>query len=196
MNYYLTIAEIGPLETIRVLNPFQSDNKVMDDVSQYLPMKPGFSPETRALEAACELIALGKNKLLFTSFDLAIIEALGLAGWNGEVIVVMPLDMDAESVSRIKGNVPANVNVTFIDEGCYPDDFTISNGALVSVGFASGNHCLILATSYRLMQLHQSFYGEKVLVSCFEEGVCYRAFNWIPASTYQIFTTVLEGVEA
>lgn len=164
MNLMKSISEIGVLEVERVAAMFPNNKHEID---AYLPPVDKDFVESRIHALADAVVRLEKSTLFLMTPEIALIEQLARLGWKGTALVALPFDMDKESVSRIRTNVPQGIKVQFVSEGMFPTDFRPKNGAIVCAGLTpSGYRYYIPPFSYRMMMQYKAFHGERVLLSC------------------------------
>ena len=185
------LSEIGVLETARVLENYIDDEEIINTAVRFMPIPYKGFADNKISEAASYLMNTGKSKLLFLTPELALFERLHDIGWDGYIIVVLAADIEEETRTRIKSNKLNCMRIEFINEGTFPRKFAPSNGAIVTVGFESYGRSLITRTNYRMLSLYHSFLGQKVLISCFPEGLQVRPINWMLANTVDFFSHVV-----
>ena len=176
MNILSTIAEIGILETLRVVSKSRGDG---NELAVYLPKINSQYVENRTQELADALIQTGKDSLFMMLPEIALLEKLADANWSGQVVLALPFDMDTESKERIFANIPAGVNTTFIDEGTFPIAFRPDNGALICTGIALNAFRQYLPTACcRMMSMYKAFQGARILLSCVPHNTRVPEIGW------------------
>jgi hypothetical protein len=176
MNILSTVTEIGILETLRVVSKSKNGNSL---VSAYLPAIDSIYVENRIRELADMLIKIDKVLLLLMLPEIALLEKLAEAKWNGQAILVLPFDLDPESKARVFANVPVGILTTFIEEGTYPSAFRPDNGAIICTGIAPNEFRQYLPPACcRMMSLYKVFQGDRILLSCFPNNTRVPEIGW------------------
>ena len=189
-NIENNIAETGVIETLCVLHKHKKDAEVITNASYFLPI-PDDSIHDKLNNIVESLIKLKKERLLFLTPEIAIIERLGNIKDVTEVIVCLPSDYDEETYERIFNNKPVGMKITFIKENEVPLDFTGNNAAIVGFGFCDNERAIVLNYNYRMMERYKSFYGYKILVSCGDNMSNARPVGWTPINTDAFFNKVI-----
>lgn len=180
MNLQRTIAEIGLMEIGRVVARFTERGIV----SPFLPVMKPEEMDRQIRRLAEEVLSLNKQYLFMMTPEIALLESLADNEWEGNVIIAIPRDADRESSDRIRANIPRGVDVSFLYEGEFPDDFIPENGAVLCGGFTLyGTQYKILPSSYRMMCLYKQFAGRRVLVSAFPSEADIPELGWINADS-------------
>jgi hypothetical protein len=176
MNILSTIAEIGILETLRVVSQNRGGDEQM---ASYLPPVNNRYVEDRIQELAESLINTGKVSLFLMLPEIALLEKLAESKWNGVAILALPLDMDTESKERIYANIPEGIHTVFINEGTYPSAFRPDNGVIVCTGIVPNEfRQYLLPSCCRMMSLYKVFQGERILLSCFPRNRRVPEIGW------------------
>ncbi len=189
-NIENNIAETGVIETLCVLHKHKKDAEVITNASLFLPI-PDDSIHDKLNNIVESLIKLKKERLLFLTPEIAIIERLGNIKDVTEVIVCLPSDYDEETYERIFKNKPVGMKITFIKENEVPLDFTGNNAAIVAFGFCDNERAIVLNYNYRMMERYKSFYGYKILVSCGDNMSNARPVGWTPINIDAFFNKVI-----
>lgn len=189
-NIENNIAETGVVETLCVLHKHKKDAEVITNASLFLPI-PDDSIHDKLNNIVESLIKLKKERLLFLTPEIAIIERLGNIKDVTEVIVCLPSDYDEETYERIFNNKPVGMKITFIKENEVPLDFTGNNAAIVAFGFCDNERAIVLNYNYRMMERYKSFYGYKILVSCGDNMSNARPVGWTPINIDAFFNKVI-----
>jgi hypothetical protein len=191
MNIISTISEIGILETARVVSKNRSGS--LHTVG-YLPTLNSDNVEKCIDDFAKTLINSEKIKIFLMIPEIALLEKLSEAKWNGSVILALPFDMDDESKERIKANIPVGVHTSFINEGTYPLAFRPDNGVLVCTGIAPNEFRQYLPPACcRMMALYKVFQGERILLSCFPKTTRVPEIGWA-YTDIDYFNRIIEEV--
>lgn len=189
-NIKNNITETGIIETLCVLHKHKNDAEVITNASLFLPI-PDDSIHDKLNNIVDSLIKLKKERLLFLTPEIAVIEKLCSVKGITEVIVCLPSDYEEETYDRIFNNKPIGITTTFIKENEVPLDFTGNNAAIVAFGFCDNERAIVLNYNYRMMERYKSFYGYKILVSCGENMSNTRPIGWTPINTYTFFNETI-----
>jgi len=179
MNLQKIILEIGAMETGKIAARF-TEQGIVDP---FLPAMKQEDMDIHIDQVAKEVMDLDKQYLFMMTPEIALLESLADNIWKGTVIIALPRDIEQESSCRIRTNIPNKVNVQFLNEGEFPEDFIPDNGAVLCSGFTlHGTQHKILPSCYRMMTLYKQFEGQKILVSAFPslEAEC-PEFGWMNA---------------
>lgn len=178
MDLQKIIAEIGLMEIGRIIARFTERGVVT-------PFLPIMMPDSMDRQIGClakEILALKKRNLFLMTPEIALLEILADNNWKDTVIIAIPRDADLESADRIQANIPKGINVQFLYEGEFPEDFIPENGAVLCAGFTiHGTEYKILPSSYRMMCLYKQFAGRRVFVSAFPSECDIPELGWINA---------------
>lgn len=189
-NIENNVSETGIIETLCILENHKNDDEVITNASLFLPV-PDDSIFDKLDNIVSSLIELKKEKLLFLTPEIAVLERLNNIEAINEVIVCLPSDYDEETYERIINNKPIGIKTTFIKENEVPLDFTGNNAAIITFGFCDNERALVLNHNYRMMERYKSFYGYKILVSCGENMSNARPIGWTPINTNTFFNATI-----
>lgn len=184
------INETGVVETLCVLHNYTNNSEITNDASLHLPI-PDEDIHNKLNILVNSFAELKKEKLLFLTPEIAVIERLDAVECVEEVIVCLPSDYDEDTYERIFNNKPVNVKITFIKENEVPLDFNGKNAAIVVFGFCDDERALMLNYNYRMMERYKAFYGYKILVSCGNHMSNVRPVGWTPVNTHEFFNTII-----
>lgn len=192
------INETGVVETLCVLHNHANSSVVTNDASLHLPI-PDDDIHNKLNGIVNSLAGLKKEKLLFLTPEIAVIERLDTIERVEEVIICLPSDYDEDTYERIFNNKPVNdfnnkpvnVKITFIKENEVPLDFNGKNAAIVAFGFCDDERALVLNYNYRMMERYKAFYGYKILVSCGNHMSNARPVGWTPINTHEFFNSII-----
>jgi len=185
-NIENNVTETGILETLCILNNHKSDYEIISNASLYLPI-PRDDIHSKVDEIVDNLCRLKKEKFLFLTPEIAIIEKLCNTDTVKEIFVCLPSDYNEETYERIFNNKPSGIKVTFIKENEIPLNFTGNNAAIIGFGFCDKERAIILNHNYRMMERYKSFYGYRILVSCGKDMSNSRPIGWTPINIYTFF---------
>jgi len=189
MNILSIIFEIGILETLRVIS---KNPDCVACFSSYIPSVNNEFIEKRICFIVNYIIATKKKILFMMSPETAILEQLAKCDWDGIVIIALSSDLDHESKERIYANVPDGIRTEFISEGTCPETFRPDNGFIICTGIVTrGYRQYIMPSSCRMMSLYKAFQGEKLLFSCFPQGITIPEIGWTFTEP-DFFTNIIE----
>jgi len=178
MNLQRSIAEIGLMEIGRVVSTFTERGIV----SPFLPVMKYEDMDKQIKRVAAEILNIKKRYFFMMTPEIALLESLANSAWDGTVIIAIPRDTEQESSDRIRANIPKGVDVNFLYEGEFPEDFIPENGAVLCGGFTLyETQYKILPSSYRMMCLYKQFAGRRVLISAFPAEADIPELGWINA---------------
>ncbi|GAU75615.1 hypothetical protein [Fusibacter sp. 3D3] len=177
-NVISTIEEIGFFETMQLIQPHLIDTIVSEQILMELPMCAEDDIQSRISDIVEKLENCPKQNLLFISPELALIERLAARNSQHHIIIALPCDLEPVVVERIQNNMPPGVNVSFLKEPFYPDNFLPSSSAIIAFGFENNSRAMLLPRFYRLMERYSSFMGRKIFIPCSENSVS-RPFQWV-----------------
>lgn len=184
--------EFGILETLDVLKKHLFDKEIIFECNKYIPIPTSDSfTDVESIKGALE--ALGKERLLLLTPEIALIKEFTEKSCVKDIFVCLPSDMEDEVVERIYNNSPKNTDVKFIKEyeiGLLRP-FKPDNAAIIAFGFADNDNALIPDYNYRMLKYYDSFFGKKVLVSCGENVSNERPSGWMPIKTFEYFNDVI-----
>ena len=164
----------------------------LENIAPYIPYDDYEFVENR-ISFFSGIIIDSKKSILFMMLpETALLEHLAKSGWEGRAIVAIPNDLDDESKERIYANVPNGISTEFISEGTCPASFRPDNGVIICTGIVlDAYRQYILPSSCRMMSLYKMFQGERILLSCFPQGVKIPEIGWTYAGP-DFFTQIIE----
>lgn len=192
MDLNKTIEEIGILETNNNIEKYYWNNKLIEDVSNYIPISLYSITESIINNILINLLNFKKKNILMLSNEIALLEKM--AEYNNffdNIIVVLSRNLSEKQKEQIKNNVPKNINVNFITELEFPKIIKPKDSLILIFGYISGNSCLLSKNSYRMLEIYKDFLGEKVFVSCSTENIKQRPKNWILITKEKYFTKII-----
>lgn len=185
MDIMQVVREVGFYETGRNLLLVGTDEELREKVAAAMPFPQG--AVTDGIDALTQwIISFQKNKYLFTTPEIRIIEQLAARVSDHEAIILAPCDMDPESRERISGNLPPEMSVTLLDEPFFPLGFFPGNGMLIACGYLAGGRPMILEETYRLLAHYSGFLGKKLFIpyAVLDEAVRYSGWMEMPADAF------------
>lgn len=189
MRLSSAINEVGILEIYSKIEVYRNCEKVLIDASEHLPISSEIHVLDKIADAVDMLISINKEILFFLTPELILLEELARRRWGGQAICCFSRDMDHEAKERIINNTPDGINIQFLIEGSFPDNFKPTNGAIIAIGVGSANWSMILKSNYRMMALYKEFCGRKILISCFSD-MTFQPDSWIAFRTEDLFTDI------
>ena len=141
--------------------------------------------------AALEVAREGCGKVFALQPELAFMEALAKAGFEGELFVCLANELDERAAERVERNRPEKVELRFVREGEFPSGFTPKHDALVAFGMANGPTAWLPAAEARLAEYYADFAGARVLVDCAAGSVSERPLGWASKKLSPLFTSVI-----
>lgn len=125
------------------------------------------------------LYSFNKEKYLFLTPEIALIENIKNRKVDDEAIIVVPCDMELDIKDRLRNNLPTNMSVSLLEEPYFPDEFYPGNGLIVVCGYASGSRTIVLPETYRMIEHYGSFLGKKVFIPYAHCPGSYHYNGWI-----------------
>lgn len=192
MDIRRTAMEIGLFETGVNLTRVLDSQAVREKAGAVMPLPlPGLEEQ---LEAAGRwLSGFGKDRYLFLTPELALLEGLDRAGDGGEAILVLPCDMEEQAGERLRGNLPQGRRSSLLKEPYFPSDFCPGNGLMVVCGYLAGGRAMVPEQTYRLLAHYGGFWGRKVFLPYVRLEEALRYEGWMEVNTEQ-FNGIWEGL--
>lgn len=178
MDMNKTSAETGLFEAAKNLSLIH--NESFAEICR-MPM-PSSDISERTRSAAQRLAALGKEKILLLTPELALIDELSEIS-SAQILIAVPCDMDAEARARLEMNLPKKMPVMLLYEPFFPEDFYPSNAVIVICGYLGGGRAMIFPETYRLAEHYDGFRGKKVFISYVETAYTAHRDGWIEMNT-------------
>lgn len=178
MDMLQTVREIGFFETGNNLIGVLGSQNVKTKAGAVMPL-PNESLIEDTSEIVKYLVEFGKNKYMFMTPEIAIIEKLALFDCQGEAIILLPCDMENEVKERLKDNLPRGMNVLVLAEPYFPESFFPSNGMIVVSGYMAGDRIMVLPETYRMIDHYSGFFGKKIFVPYVEIADATRYDGWM-----------------
>lgn len=178
MDMLKTVREIGFFENGCNLAEVIGSEDVQAKVGDVMPLP---MPElTESIYDIAEwLTAFGKEKYMFLSPEITLVDKLAECNADKEAIFLIPCDMDHEVKERLKGNLPKNMKVSLLEEPYFPEAFYPGNGILVVCGYLAGGRMMVLPETYRMIDHYSGFWGKKVFVPYVELTDAVRYEGWM-----------------
>ncbi len=185
MDMLKTVREIGFFETgcnlVKVIN----SKDVHTKVGEVMPLPDPVLADSIS-DIAEWLIAFGKEKYMFLSPELSIVDKLAERKPNNEAIMLIPCDMEQEVKERLRGNIPKSMKVSLLEEPYFPEAFYPGNGVLVMCGYWAGGRMMVLPETYRMFDHYSGFWGKKVFVPYAELADAVRYNGWMEVGSDKI----------
>lgn len=192
MDLNKTIEEIGILETNINIEKYLDNKKLIDDISNYIPISTYSLTEKIINNTLTKLLEFKKKNILMLSNEIALIEKMiRYTNYFDNIIVVLSRNISSSRIEEIKNNVPSNINVKFIKELEFPTIIKPKDSLILAFGYLTSSGCLVSKSSYRMLEIYKNFLGEKVFVSCSMEIINQRPKNWISITEDNYFTKVI-----
>lgn len=178
MDMLKTVREIGFFETGRNLVEVIESKDVQAKAGVVMPL-PDPALTGSISDIAEWLAAFGKEKYMFLSPEISIVDKLAEKKPNSEAIMLIPRDMDKEVKVRLSGNIPKSMKVSLLEEPYFPEAFYPGNGILVICGYLAGGRMMVLQETYRMIDHYSGFWGKKVFVPYIELEEAVRYDGWM-----------------
>lgn len=181
-----TAREIGLFETAVNLAEVCSSADVIQKVGASMPL-PDEGIRGRMEQIAEWLLGFGKDKYMFLTPEIALIEEMGKLSRNQiEVIIAVPCNLDLEAKKRLNNNLPHGVSVTVLEEPYFPQSFFPGNGMMVISGYLGGDRAMVLPDTYRMVEHYSGFLGKNVFVPYKELDAATRYDGWMEISLQRL----------
>lgn len=187
MDMQKTVKEIGLFETGINLSRVCSSADVIRKVGASMPL-PDRGIADRIPQIAAWLDGFGKNKYMFLTPEIALIEAMSKLSDQAEVILTIPCDLEAEAKERLRNNLPHGMKITVLEEPYFPQSFFPGNGLIVVCGYSAGGRSMVLSDTYRMVEHYSGFLGRKVFIPYTELATAERYDGWIEVSQQRLST--------
>lgn len=178
MDMLKTVREIGFFETGCNLAKVINSKDVQTKAGTIMPL-----PDPALADSISDivewLVTFGKEKYMFLSPEISIVDELAVKNPNDEAIILIPCDMEQEVKERLKGNVPKSMKVSLLEEPYFPELFYPGNGILIICGYLAGGRMMVLPETYRMMDHYSGFWGKKVFVPYVELSDAVRYEGWM-----------------
>lgn len=186
MDLQKTAKEIGLFETALNLEKVRDSADVIQKAGASMPL-PDEGIESRITQAAKWLIGFDKEKYMFLTPEIALIEEMGkLSNSKAESIIAVPCNLETEAKERLKNNLPRSTAVTVLEEPYFPQSFYPGNGMIVISGYTGGNRAMVLSDTYRMVEHYSDFHGKKVFLPYIELDASTRYDGWMEISQQRL----------
>ena len=186
MDMQKTAREIGLFEAGINLSKVCTSADVIRKVGASMPL-PDDDIAEKIPRIAAWLHGFGKNKYMFLTPEIALIEEIVKLSSEAEVIIAIPTDLDEDVKERIGNNLPHGANVTLWYEPFFLPLFP-KNGLIVVCGYAAGGRPMVLYDTYRMIGHYSSFLGKKVFIPYKEIHSADRYDGWREVSRQKLDT--------
>ena len=188
MDVQKTAKEIGLFETAINLSKVGNSSDIIQKIGMSMPF-PDKGIETQLVKIAEWLLSFEKNKFMFLTPEIALIDVIGkIANKNTEVIITVPCDLDLETKERLINNLPDTLSVTILEEQYFPNSFFPSNGMIVICGYLGSNRAMVLPDTYRMIEHYSGFLGKKAFIPYIEIETSTRFDGWFEVKKQRITT--------
>lgn len=185
MDMLKTVREIGFFETGCNLVKVIDSKDVQAKAGEVMPL-PDPALADSISDIAEWLAAFGKEKYLFLSPEISIVDKIAERNPDNEAILLIPCDMDQEVKDRLRGNIPKSMKVSLLEEPYFPEAFYPGNGILVISGYLAGGRMMVLPETYRMIDHYSGFWGKKVFVPYAELADAVRYDGWMEVGNDKI----------
>lgn len=182
MDLLKSVREIGFFEMSVNLAKVLKSEAVWSKAGAAMPL-----PETSLVDDIERIVqwlsSFGKNKYLFLTPEIALIEHLAALCPQQEAVMLVPCGTEEDVRTRLKNNLPKQMRTSLLEEPFFPEGFYPHNGIIVACGYLAGGRVMVLPETYRMINHYiGGFYGQKVFIPYTElaEGVRYD--GWLEAS--------------
>lgn len=178
MDILKTVREIGFFETSCNLAEVLESSDIWAKAGSMMPL-PEHDVCRSVNDISESLAAFGKEKYMFLSPEIAVIDKLAEKKPGKEAVILLPCDMDPDVKERVKANIPKSMNVYLLEEPYFPDAFYPGNGIIVICGYLAGGKMMVLPETYRMIEHYSGFWGKKVFVPYVELPDAVRYDEWL-----------------
>lgn len=185
MDMLKTVREIGFFETGCNLVEVIDSKDVQGKAGDVMPL-PDPALADSISDIAEWLAAFSKEKYMFLSPEISIVDKLAERNPNNEAIIIIPCDMDQEVKERLRRNIPKSMKVSLLEEPYFPEAFYPGNGILVICGYLAGDRMMVLPETYRMIDHYSGFWGKKVFVPYVELADAVRYDGWMEVGSDKI----------
>ena len=178
MDMLKTVREIGFFETGCNLTEVIESKDVQEKAGIVMPLP--FPELSKSIMNIAEwLTAFGKEKYMFLSPEICIIDKLSEKKSDKEAIILIPCDMDNEVKERLNENLPKSMKVSLLEEPYFPEAFYPANGIIIVCGYLAGERMMVLPETYRMLEHYSGFFGKKVFIPYVELAEAVRYDEWM-----------------
>ena len=185
MDILRTVREIGFFETACNLAEVIESDDIQAKAGHAMPLP---DPElAESISGISEwLTAFGKDKYMFLSPEISLVDKLAERNPDKEAIILIPCDMEREVKERLRGNIPKTMRVSLLKEPYFPEGFYPANGILVICGYLAGGRMMVLPETYRMIDHYSGFWGKKVFIPYVELAEAIRYDGWMEVGNDKI----------
>lgn len=187
MDMQKTAREIGLFETGINLSRVCNSADVIQKVGASMPLPDGDIAD-QIPQIAAWLHGFGKNKYMFLTPEIALIEEMSKLSNQEEVIIAIPCDLEGEAKERLRNNLPRGIEVTILEEPYFPQSFFPGNGLMVVCGYSAGGRPMVPPDTYRMVEHYSGFLGKKVFIPYKELETAARYDGWLEVSQQRLST--------
>ena len=177
--------EIGLFETGINLSKVCQSGDVTQKVGASMPL-PDEKIADNIPQIASWLHSFGKNKYMFLTPEIALIEELAKLDEHIEAIIAIPCDLETEAKERLTNNLPRGVDVTVLEEPYFHQSFFPGNGMIVISGYSADERPMVLPDTYRMIDHYSGFKGKKVFVPYRELDTADRYNGWVEVNQQKL----------
>lgn len=192
MNLKNTLEEIGIFEINLQLEKYLNNENLLSEISCEIPVPSRCSTKSIIDNSLSKIVLLNKRNIFLLSNEIAFIEELVLfKNKFDNVIVGLSRNLSYEQVKNIKNNVPKGINVSFVNELEYPTILKPKDSIILVFGYMSGNNCLVLDNTYRMLEIYKSFLGKKIFINCIDRDINIRPNGFISINGKNYFDKII-----
>lgn len=186
MDMHKTAREIGLFETSINLARACDSTDVIHKVGDSMPL-PDKDISSKVGQVADWLLRFGKNKYMFLTPEIALIEEMGKrTDKQIEIIIAVPCDLEQEAKTRLSNNLPHGIMASILEEPYFPPSFFPGNGMIVISGYVGGNRAMVLQDTYRMVEHYNGFLGKKAFIPYVELNSAPRYDGWMEISPQRV----------
>ncbi len=178
MDMLKTVREIGFFEACNNLSAVLESEEIKKTVGSAMPL-PTTDFDKYTEQIAEWLESFGKEKYLFFTPEIALIDRIADQEAGKEVMLIVPCDMEEEVKKRLTENLPQNMKVSLLLEPYFPENFYPENGMLIICGYLAGGRTMVLPETYRMIEHYGGFWGKKVFIPFTRVNDAVRYDGWM-----------------
>lgn len=182
MELLKTVREVGFFETGRNLTQVLDSGAVRAQAEAVMPL-PAPNLADAMERIAGWLSAFRKEKYLFLTPEIALVELLAARNPEQEAMLLVPCGTEEEVRARLEDNLPRQMRTSLLEEPFFPREFYPDNGIIIACGYLAGSRAMVLPETYRIIDHYTAgFYGKKVFIPYAELSEGTRYEGWIEVS--------------
>jgi hypothetical protein len=178
MDTLKDVRSIGLFETSKNLVKVLSCEEVYNKVGAVMPL-PYDSIEQNMKDIAIWIHNFHKKNIMFLTPEIALIDELLKLSNDTQFIIALPNFIDEETKETILNNNPDTKRVFFLQDFLSPSKFQPYNSLLITCGFITGDHYMVLPETFSLNEKHNNFLGKKLFIPYTEFSEPVRYDDWV-----------------